>query len=249
MKKEWAQLKWGLVFYIFINNLILFWGKDHLVIGLPEDLFASVQPMIGLCFILHLVMAVTLLFDSLGKDMGHPALWLHSSASMRQLVGAKFLLISLAVGCSLLIYGMISGISYYTGGGDVSVADNLLLSLSVYAVIMLNAIYVMAIVFFFWSIYQVFRSRIGLFSIVVIIILVNIWLIGWGFVWFTEVFQTVKEMVPMYGSIQDMDLLMFNNYIVPGGTILTIGSLILYGLLTVFYFVFGTILFEKKVRL
>ena len=53
----------------------------------------------------------------------------------------------------------------------------------------------------------------------------------------------------MYGPIQTMDLLMFNNYIVPSGTILTIGSLVLYGMMTVLYFVVGSMLFEKKVRL
>jgi len=249
VRKEWAQMKWRLVIFVLITSAILFWGVDYLVYGLPEDLFASLELMIGLCFVLHLVMAVSLLFDSLGKDMGYLAIWLHSPASMRQLLGAKFLLIGLTVGCSLVVCGMIAGISYYVGGGEVSIAKNVLLFFSVGIVILLNAIYVMALVVFFWSIYQVFHSRIGSFSIVVIIIVVNLWIVGWGFVWFTDVFQTVKEMGPMYGSIQKMDLLLFNNYIVPGGTILTIGSLVLYGMLTVFYFVIGSMLFEKKVRL
>jgi hypothetical protein len=249
VQKEWAQMGWRLVFFILINSLILFYGVDHLVFGVPEGFLTSIQPMIGLCFILHLIMAVSLLLDSLGKDIGRLDIWLHSPASTRQLVGAKFLLIVLTTSCSLVLCGMIAGISYFVGDGAVSVAEDLFLLLSVGVVILLNVIYVMALVVFFWSIYQVFRSWIGWFSIIVIIILVNMWLYGWALVWFTQVFQTVKDMGPMYGPVQKMDLLMFNNYIVPGGTILTIGSLVLYGMLTVFYFVIGSMLFEKKVRL
>ena len=33
LQKEWAQMKWRLVFFVLINNLILFWGVDHLVYG------------------------------------------------------------------------------------------------------------------------------------------------------------------------------------------------------------------------
>jgi len=249
LQKEWAQTKWRLVFFVLFNSLLLFWGVDHLVFGVPEGFLTSVEPMIGLCFILHLIMAVSLLLDSLGKDIGRPDVWLHSPASTRQLIGAKFLLIVLSTSFSLIVCGMIAGISYFVGGGVVSVVDELFLLLSVGVVILLSAIYVMALVVFFWSIYQVFRSRIGWFSIVVIIILINMWITGWGYVWSTEVLQTVIGMGPMYGSIQKMDLLMYTNYIVPSGSILTIGSLVLYGILTVFYFVTGSMLFEKKVRL
>ncbi len=248
MQKEWAHMKWRLVFFVFLINLLLFWGVSHLFLGAPEGFLTSIQPMIGICFTLHMIMATTLLFDSLGKEIGRPDIWLHSPASIRQLVGAKFVLVSLTVVCSLVVYGIVAGIAYVFGG-FVSLWADVDLLLTVGVVILLNAVYVMALVFFFWSIYQVFRSRIGWFSILIIIVLVNVWLYGWALVWFTEVFQKIMDMGPMYGPIQTVDLLMFNNYIIPGGTILTVGSLVLYGLLTLFYFVMGSMLFEKKVRL
>lgn len=249
LRKEWAQMKWRLVIFVLITSVIQYLGVNRIAYGLPEDFYASIQPMIALCFMLHLIMAVSLFFDSLGKEMGRLDIWLHSPASIRQLVYAKFSLIVLTVGCSLLLCGTIAAISNYARDGAVPLVDDLFLYLSVGVVILLNAIYVMAIVFFFWSIYQVFRSHIGLFSIIVIIALVNIWIIGWGYVWFTEILQLVMEMGPMHGPIKTVDFLMFNNYIVPSGSILTIGSLILYGLLTALYFVAGAMLFEKKVRL
>lgn len=246
--KEWAQMKSKLIFFVFLNNLLLFWGVTHFVLGVSEGFFTSVQPNIGVCFTLHLIMAITMLFESLGKDVNRPDIWFHTPASVRQLVGTKFVLIGLTVICSLVLWELIAGILYVIGG-VVSVWGDVDLMLTVGVVILLNVVYVMALVFFFWSIYQVFRSRIGWVSIPIIIVLVGVWLYGWALVWFTELFQTFMNMGPMYGPIQTVDLLMFNNYIIPGGTILTVGSLILYGLLTLFYFVMGSMLFEKKVRL
>ena len=177
----------------FINSVILFLGVDHLVFGVPEGIPRFNPADDSICFILHLTMAVSLLFDSLGKDIGRPDIWLHSPASMRQLIGAKFSLIVLAIGCSLVIVrDDCRYLLFRRRWGGFPLWIDLFLLLSVGVVILLNAIYVMALVFFFWSMYQVFRSRIGWFSIIVIIVLVNMWIIGWGVVWFTEVFQTVN---------------------------------------------------------
>ncbi len=242
-------MKWRLVIFVLITSAIQYLGVNRLVYGFPEDFYASIQPIIALFFMLHLAMAVSLLFNSFGKEMGRPDIWLHTPASVQQLVFAKSSLIVLTTACSLLLCGTIAAISNYARDGAVLVVDDLYLFLSVSVVVLLNAIYVMAIVFFFWSIYQVFRSHIGWFSIIVIIALVNLWIIGWGVFWSTEIVQIVMEVGPMHGPIKTIDLLMYSNYIVPSGTILTIGSLVLYGMMTALYFVFGSMLFDKKVRL
>ena len=89
LRKEWALMKWRLVFFVLITSAIQYLGVNRLVYGLPEDFYASIQPIIALCFMLHLAMAVSLLFNSLGKEMGRPDIWLHSPASVRQLVCRK----------------------------------------------------------------------------------------------------------------------------------------------------------------
>lgn len=249
LRKEWALMRWRLIVFVFITSAIQYLGVNRLVYGLPEDFYASIQPIIALCFMLHLAMAVSLLFNSLGKEMERPDIWLHSTASVRQLVFAKSSLIVFMIGCSLLLCGTIAAVSNYAHDGAVLIVDDLFLFLIVGVVILLNVIYVMAIVFFFWSMYQVFRSRIGWFSIIVIIALINLWIIGWGVVWSTKIVQLVMEIGPMHGAIKTVDILMLSNYIVPSGTILTIGSLVLYGMMTALYFVVGSMLFEKKVRL
>ena len=197
-------------------------------------------------FLLHMIAAVTWFLDSLNKEMKRLDVWLHSTASMWQLVGAKVLFIIMIIGCSLLLSGTIVGVAHYSGGGTVSSVEGAAIFLGVGVVILLNAIYVMALVFFFWSIYQVFHSRMDwFFSVLIMFVVFIIWAYAWGMIWFTDVFQTVKEIAPLNGTMPMMEI----NYIVPGVAILTIGNLVLHGAMTVIYFVVGSTLFEKKVRL
>ncbi len=246
MRKEWALMKWGLVSFMLASIAIAFFNVSHVFYGVPEDFATTIQTTSVLCFLIHMVAAMSWFFDSLNKEMKRPDMWLHCPASMWQLVGAKVLFITIIIGCSFLLWVSIVGTAYYIGGGTASVVDAIALLLSVGVVILLNAIYVMGLVFFFWSIYQVFRSRISwLFSVVIMFVSFIIWAYVWGIIWFTEMFQTVKELGPLNGSMTMME----PNYIVPGGAILTIGSMALYGVMTAFYVGAGSMLFDKKVRL
>ncbi|MBE1553257.1 hypothetical protein [Sporosarcina limicola] len=246
VRKEWALLKWGVIPQLLLNSTIVFLIINHTFYGPLGNFDVDIKSMIVFCFLLHMISAVSWFWDSLNKEMKRLDIWLHSPTSMWQLVGAKVVFITIIIGCSFLLCGAIVGVSYYMGGGTVSIVDGLALLFSVGAVILLNAIYVMALVFFFWSIYQVFRSRMDwFFSVIIMFVLFIIWAYAWGMIWFTGVFQTVKEMGPMNGVLTMME----PNYIIPGGAILTIGSLVLHGVMTAIYFAVGSMLFEKKVRL
>lgn len=246
MRKEWAQMKWGVIFFVLVISTFVFLTINHAFYGVLESLVVNIQSIIVLVFTLNLMTAVSWFFDSLNKEMKRPDMWLHSPTSMWQLVGAKVVFITLFIGCSVLVSGTIVGVSYYMDGGTASIVDSLALFLSVGVVILLNAIYVMAVVFFFWSIFQVFRSRMDwFFSVIIMFVVFLIWAYAWAMVWFTDVFQTVKELGPLNGTMPMMEI----NYIVPGVAILTIGNLVLHGVMTVIYFIVGSTLLEKKVRL
>ena len=92
--------------------------------------------------------------------------------------------------------------------GRFPLVDDLFLYLSVGVVILLNAIYVMALVFFFWSIYQVFRSRIGLVLDYRDYCLgQHVDLLDGDMSGLRKCSNPVMEMGPMHGPIQTMDLL------------------------------------------
>lgn len=246
MRKEWALMKWGIVPLALLNSALVFLTINHAFYGVLESLTVDIKFTIGFGFLLHMIAAVTWFLDSLNKEMKRPDTWLHSPTSMWQLVGAKVVFITIFIGCSVLVSGTIVGVSYYLDGGTASIVDGLALFFSVGVVILLNAIYVMAVVFFFWSIYQVFRSRMDwFFSVIIMFVVFIIWAYAWGMVWFADVFQTVKELGPLNGTMPMMEI----NYIVPGVAILTIGNLVLHGAMTIIYFIVGSTLFEKKVRL
>lgn len=246
MRKEWAQMKWGIVPLALGNSAFVFLMINQAFYGVLEGLTINIQTMIVVGFLLHMIAAVAWFFDSLNKEMKRPDIWLHSPTSMWRLVVAKVAFITMIIGCSVLLCGTIVTVAYYSGGGTVSILEGVALFLSVSAVILLNAIYVMALVFFFWSIFQVFRSRINwLFSVVIMFGVFIIWAYAWGMIWFTGVFQSVKAIGPLNGMMTMMEI----NYIVPGGGILTAGSIILHSAMTVLYIIFGSMLFEKKVRL
>ena len=57
--------------------------------------------------------------------------------------------------------------------------DGSVLLIGIIIAILLNTIYIMALGFFFWSIYQVFHSRIGWLSVFVTMGLFYIWAYGW----------------------------------------------------------------------
>ena len=246
MRKEWALMKWGIVPLTLANGALVWLTINHSFYGVLESLNVDITFTIGFGFLLHMIAAITWFLDSLNKEMKRPDIWLHSPTSMWRLVGAKVVFITMIIGCSVLLCGTIVGVAHYMGGGTGSIVDGLILLFSVAVVILLNAIYVMAVVFFFWSIYQVFRSRMDwFFSVIIMFVVFIIWAYAWGMIWFTDAFQIVKEIGPLNGAMPMMEI----NYIVPGVAILTIGNLVLHGVMTVIYFAVGSTLFEKKVRL
>ena len=246
IRKEWVLMRWGIVSFVLAFSVFVFLAYFHAFPRLMETIVVDIQSTMVFGFILHVLASVSWFLNSLNKEMKRPDIWLHSPTSMWRLVGAKVVFITLVIGCSVLLCGTIVGVSYYMEDGITSIVDGLALFFSAGVVILLNAIYVMAVVFFFWSIYQVFRSRIDwFFSIIIMFVVFIIWAYAWGMVWFTDVFQTVKEIGPLNGTMPMMEI----NYIVPGVAILTIGNLVLHGAMTVIYFIIGSTLFEKKVRL
>ena len=253
--KEWVQGSREMIPFYFVSVIITFLSLSHVFIGIPADIVGEISSFVGLWFVIHTIYGVIGFLISVGREMKRPDIWLHSPVSVVQLVSAKALFSILTMTCSLVLTGPIIIGSYYSGetGDTISILSSILLLLGVIFVIVLNSVYIMALSFLFWSIYHVLRSRIGWFSIIVTVGLSMRWAYVWGMLWFTEMFNSIKE----WGSINEkatlLDALSYNNYIftglVPESAVLTIGSLLLYGIFTAVYFITGSILFEKKVRL
>lgn len=250
-KKEWVFMKWKVIALILVNAALAVLSVSHIFYAVPKDFTLESELFREMWMLIHLAIGVLLLFQSLTQEMKRPDTWLHSPASAWKLVGVKGLFAIFAVLCSLIICATIIGIFYFVGGGTVSIVDGSVLLLGVISAILLNSIYVMALGFLFWSIYQVFYSRIGGFSILVTLVLFYVWTYGWGVLYFSEAFGWIKEMGPIHMT-EGVIFSGHDNYIfmglVPEVALLSIGSLLLYVVVTTIYFVVGSVLFEKKVR-
>lgn len=262
-KKEWSISKWGIITLVSLNIFVVLLGPTIIsqVFGIPQDFFTNTLVLVGAWLIVNILVGVGVLLTSLGHEMKQPDIWLHSPISMLQLVGAKALFATTVTAFLLVLGGCLLGISFLLSGeiGTISVFDGILSLLSVLIALFLHSIFVMAIGFFGWSVYQVIYSRIGRFSRFVTSILFILGIAtGLYLSEKLEIGRAVSgffHMVKTVGPVKFTDATFYNEHdsylftgIVPEGVVFSIGSLFLYGGLTIILFVAGSILFEKKVR-
>lgn len=249
LRKEWVLLRWGIFLLILTYIIVLLAAPTiiHIVFGVPLDLFQNRLGLFGLLFVFTMLVSLGMLFTSLRHEMRRPDVWLHSPASMLQLVGAKAIIAVLTTAFLLLLSSVLLGISYYFSDarGTISFFEGSLVVLSVIIALFLNSIYIMAIGFMFWVIHQITRSYIGE---VAFIVTLGVFFAG-AYVWeklmISGLFHGIKEIGPVQLTNHSFSLLGFNH----DGIAFTSGNLLLNGIFVAVIFIFGSKLFEKKVRL
>lgn len=255
LQKEWIFQKWTIISLILLNVLITVIETNSVIDRLLNWELSEVIKVSNTWFFLHMYLGLILLFSSLTNEMKQTDVWLHSPKSIFQLVGSKIAFAIIAVSCSFLLCGAVISISSYVGGAG-STLEIIFSYMSTTLVLILNAVFLIMISFFFWSVYQVLKSRLGYVAILLTLILFVSSIVLWAFIWFTDWFQSLREI----GSIIDFrviksDLPYFteSNFmlagLMPEDAILTVGSLFLYIVLSSALFIGGATLFEKKVRL
>ena len=260
LKKEWILLRWG-VLTVFLLNIIVVMVAPPIInrsFGLPLNAFGNSLVISGVWFVVSMFVAVGILYASLESEMKQPDIWLHSPVPMWKLVGIKALFAIAVTAMLLVLGGILLSISYIMSDayGTIPKVSGVLSMLSVMISIFLKAIYIMALVFMFWSLYQVWRTRSGQLSIIftTLIIFAGIFTgtVISELLRASKVLQAIKEFgpvkltnVPFYNEQNSY----FFTGVVLEGVVFTIGGLILYGGLTILYFAVGAKLFEKKVRL
>ena len=255
-RREWILLRWGIIILATLNIFVVLMGPTLIsnVFGVPRDFFATTLILASTWLVFNMFIGLFMLLKSLGYEMKRPDVWLHSPATMVKLIGAKALFAAMVTGLSLLLGGILMGISFYLSESrhELTFVEGSLPLLSVIITLFLYSIYLMAIGFFIWSIYQVIRSRVGEWSILITFVVVFL-----GF-FLIEKLRVVGVLKPIlnFGPVQMTDVSIFNeqnSYFFTGiahnGVMFTLGGLLLNGLVVAFLFTAGSVLFEKKVRL
>ena len=258
MRKEWALVKWFAIALIVINVGITVLDNSHIFLGVADDSTSYAFMTSGLWFLLHTYMGVVLVAVGYSRERPRIDIWLHSPAPYVQLVGAKAVVAASAVACSLLLTGIVIAVFNYIGGywDGLSILDELLLMLSMIITVLLNSLLYIVITLFFMQVYQVLKSWMGRFSILVTGGLFQLGILIWAVMRSMDWFQVLKELGPIHG-VRMVGGVVPRLYepgsllavLVPESASLTVGSVVLYGVFTSILFISGTMLFEKKVRL
>ena len=164
-KKEWILLKWGVI-TVFLLNIIVVMAAPPIInraFGLPLNTFENSLVISGVWFVVSMFVAVGILYASLETEMKQPDIWLHSPAPMWQLVGIKAVFAIAVTAMLLVLDGVLLSISFLMSDayGTIPKLSGALAMLSVMISIFLKSIYIMALVFMFWSFYQMWRTRSG----------------------------------------------------------------------------------------
>lgn len=258
MRKEWALVKWFAIALIVTNVGIAVVDNSPISLGRADDSTSYAFMTSGLWLKLHTYMGVVLVAVSYSRERPRVDIWLHSPTPYAQLVGAKAVVAIVAVACSLLVTGFFISIFNYIGGywDSSSIVDELLLMLSMIITVALNSLLFIVIALFFMQVYQVLKSWIGKFSIIVTVVLFQLSILIWAVIRFMDWFQVLKELGPIHGVRMAAGVVprlyepgSFLAVLVPESASLTVGSVLLYGFCTSILFISGSMLFEKKVRL
>ncbi|MFS0575662.1 hypothetical protein AB1K83_08510 [Sporosarcina sp. 179-K 3D1 HS] len=257
LRKEWMMLRRSVTILAILSILIVLVGPS--VVGqlfdVPGEYAAHAFILGGTWIGFQLFLGVSILFMSLGNELKRPDIWLHSPISMYGLTGAKVAFAAIVTAGSMVWSGMLLGIAFILSGegGSISFENGVLPLLNTICALFLRSLFIMGVGFFFWSVYQVLRSRYGSFlSTIMTYIVLALSMVVWEKLRVTGIFEPLKTFMPVKWT--DVDFYQeshsyFLAGLIPGSVIFSVGGLLLYGAVTVASFMAGSVLFEKKVRL
>ncbi|WP_153722505.1 hypothetical protein [Sporosarcina cascadiensis] len=255
-RKEWILLKWLTIGIVVLNALVILAVPSVItnLTGVSGTLYEHTHIVAGTWFALYTFSGAGILLYSLTKEMNTPDIWLHSPRSMFQLAGAKALLSAFIAIATLFLGGLLAGIMFYILGdwSTDSVWRGALALISILLAISLKSCFLMAVGFFFWSLYQVIRVRMRFFVVPLTVMLFFLALAIWEMLRINDFFDWLRTLIPIkltnesfYNEQADY---LFTGF-VRDGIVFSVGSVLFYAVLIYVLLAAGSRLFEKKVRL
>ncbi|MCG3087639.1 hypothetical protein [Sporosarcina cyprini] len=251
--REWLPIKWQM-----IGSFILF-GLG--LVGLPLFVSTFVEGFkvnsfeiaTVLCFVwaaFSVFVPLFTFFMLFYRDMKKPDLWLHSTASIYQLVGVKMVVAILVGLASLLLSVVVVAIWYVLTNQPFIVFDELLFYGSLFiSAVFLGSICLLLVGFFFVVLDQLMKPFVKGFSIVITLLLFIL------SVRLHSIFVSSRfyEMFILQGKLDMMDFKnqqidLQESYFEITGTTFYIGEWVFDFACLLVFFIVGAMLLEKKVR-
>lgn len=173
MNKEWKTMKLSLYLVLGLNTvaILLLPLLLNVWIGIPRVEASIAIGFVWLMF--QTILAAVLLLTSLERDMKQPELWLHSTASVFKLTGAKYTFAFLITLISITWNGLLLILSVSVGSPLLGVNLGELIQIGMYfaGLAAISAIPYMVIAFFFWTIHQLLKPYLKSLSSAVAVVL------------------------------------------------------------------------------
>ncbi|GKV55251.1 hypothetical protein NCCP2222_11980 [Sporosarcina sp. NCCP-2222] len=251
--REWMPIKWQMISSFILFGLGLL-GLPFFLGSFLEILQAdSFEIATVLCFVwaaFSVFVPLFTFFMLFYRDMKKPDLWLHSTASIYQLVGVKMVVAILVGLASLLLSVVVVAIWYVFTNQPFIVFDELLFYGSLFiSAVFLGSISLMFVGFFFVVLDQLMKPYIKGFSVVVTLLLFIL------SVRLYSIFVSSQfyEMFILQGKL---DMMNFKNhridlqdsYFEITSTTFYIGEWVFNLACLLLFFIIGAMLLEKKVR-
>ncbi|MER2089572.1 MAG: hypothetical protein ABS920_07530 [Sporosarcina sp.] len=253
LKKEWVTMKWPLLMSGLLGVMVM-----SFIPLLVSNFFGFeihvFEVALVICFLwagASVLAPVIALFTMLEREMKRPDIWLHSTASIYKLVGAKAFLSSLIGAVGLLIPTIVLAIQYALFKSATFSFNDLFFFGSIFIVLIFAvSIIFMSIGFFFWVIDRLSKPYLKGFSIVVTIILFFISSRFYGQLVFSELYEKLILIGPInLMKIKNPKINVEFIYFEHTETLFYTGEIIFNTFFTVAMFIVAAVLFEKKVRL
>ncbi|WP_144839205.1 hypothetical protein [Metaplanococcus flavidus] len=246
LMKDWTIIK-GYVLLVLLLDIIIPLGSAMLF---PFESFLGLLVYSGTVMLLHTLVPIVLLSILFTKEMDHPDIFFHSSASIHKINASKFGIVFLATALSLLWTSLLTFVSMLFAPDLIEMENLLPFGAAFVAVILFFSVLVAIVYYFYLTLFYTMKPKIGSFAYIVTFGLFIFGLEMWDRVMATKLYIAATDFwvirldkSEFLTNIAHGLMLSFENR-----ATLQVGQLLVTALLLVFLYLLTAYWFEKKVR-
>lgn len=255
-KREWQVMKPNLLIYAVLNLLIVIGGSffTHRIFTDSPQWFDHVLIIGGFWFVIGMFVGVGVMLKSLEGEMKNPYVWLHSPATMLELISVKVVFATFMTTLLLIWSEFIIVVLFFSSTATLPVpyGEAFYILLVVLIAFILNSIFITASGFFFWSIYRILHTRTSVFGFAITFGLFGVVMYCWEKIRMLGFFEALEKIWPLRlidEALYEEPSKYFFVSVVADGPIVSVGSFLFYMILSLLLIWSGALLFEKKARL
>ncbi|OEH92780.1 hypothetical protein [Bacillus solimangrovi] len=263
LKKDFLLMKNRLLVFLLLDVMAFASGwyfylsktnsgqQPHIDWMMNEYDFFKFIPLF-ITIVVHVFFIGTYILMSLNKERKQLHLWLHNPQSAYMLLGSKLVNGVIAAIMSLSLIGIFLIINFTPYFSELTYyfSDFTKLLFYLFSHLILTSLFLSVCFMFFWTVYHMFKTRIGKWSILSIIVFIFLFFWSFSRMEFTDLYAQMVLWgeysidIPKLVAIENFGQISFEEF----GTIGYLGEDLFHTLLGIVLFVLSAWMIEKKVE-